>query len=82
MDQPQLGAFKVSLAEVESEMAAAFADLPRQLVIWDCHPGNVAVDGYDVSGFIDCDHLSIAPRIFDLADGCDPEFTVIEKRHG
>jgi Ser/Thr protein kinase RdoA (MazF antagonist) len=28
----------------------------------------VAVDGFDVSGFIDCDHMSLAPRIFDLAD--------------
>ncbi len=68
LDQSRLDSFKATLAGVESEMAMAFADLPRQLVIWDCHPGNVAVDGYDVSGFIDCDHLSIAPRIFDLAD--------------
>jgi len=68
LDQAQLPSFEGLLAEIKPKMKAAFADLPLQPIIWDCHPGNVAVDGFDVSGFIDCDHISIAPRIFDLAD--------------
>ncbi len=68
LDPARLPLFQALLAEIEPEMTAAFADLPRQLIIWDCHGGNVAVDGFEVSGFIDCDHISIAPRIFDLAD--------------
>lgn len=68
LEQDRLPVFQALLAEIEPEMRAAFADLPRQLIIWDCHCGNVAVDGFEVSGFIDCDHMSIAPRIFDLAD--------------
>jgi Ser/Thr protein kinase RdoA (MazF antagonist) len=56
-----------TLHELRAEMIQALAHLPAQLIIWDCHPGNVAVDGFDVTGFVDCDHLSLAPRISDLA---------------
>ena len=63
-----LPSFRAQLAEIEPVMAAAFANLPTQLIIWDCHPGNVAVAGFEVSGFVDCNHIAIAPRIFDLAD--------------
>ncbi len=68
LDQARLPTFQALLAEVEPGLKAAYADLPTQLIIWDCHPGNVAVAGFEVSGFIDCDHISIAPRVFDLAD--------------
>lgn len=64
----QLPTFQARLAEIEPAMRRAYANLPVQPIIWDCHPGNVAVDGFEVSGFIDCDHISIAPRIFDIAD--------------
>jgi Ser/Thr protein kinase RdoA (MazF antagonist) len=64
----RLAQMQATLAELEPAMRIAYADLPRQLVIWDCHPGNVAVDGLTVSGFIDCDHLAVAPRVLDLAD--------------
>jgi Ser/Thr protein kinase RdoA (MazF antagonist) len=45
----------------------ALRGLPEQLIHRDCHPGNVLVDGVKVIGFIDCDHLCIGPRLFDLA---------------
>ncbi len=63
-----LSMMQTTLAALAPAMRAAYADLPQQLVIWDCHPGNVAVDGFVVSGFIDCDHLAVAPRVLDLAD--------------
>src|SRR6185369_11375613 len=46
---------------------AALQGLPEQLIHRDCHPGNILVDGTRVIGFIDCDHLCLAPRLFDLA---------------
>jgi Ser/Thr protein kinase RdoA (MazF antagonist) len=45
----------------------ALQGLPEQLIHRDCHPGNILVDGTRVIGFIDCDHLCIGPRLFDLA---------------
>jgi len=68
LDAERLAVFEALLAELKPAMQSAYADLPIQLIIWDCHPGNVAVAGFEVSGFIDCDHISRAPRIFDLAD--------------
>lgn len=68
LEQPDLHAFQTLLSNIKSAMIEAFTDLPRQLIIWDCHPGNITVNGFEVSGFIDCDHISIAPRIFDLAN--------------
>jgi Ser/Thr protein kinase RdoA (MazF antagonist) len=68
MSQDGLSSFKALLKEVEPDMISAYTNLPVQLIIWDCHPGNIAVDGYEVSGFIDCDHIQISTRVFDLAD--------------
>lgn len=48
-------------------LADALRELPEQLIHRDCHPGNILVDGTRVVGFIDCDHLCVGPRIFDLA---------------
>jgi Ser/Thr protein kinase RdoA (MazF antagonist) len=45
----------------------ALRELPEQLIHRDCHPGNVLVQGTTVVGFIDCDHLCVGPRLFDLA---------------
>lgn len=45
----------------------ALRGLPEQLIHRDCHPVNVLVQGTQVSGFIDCDHICFAPRVFDLA---------------
>lgn len=68
LDPARLGVLEDLWRGIEREMALAYADLPMQLIIWDCHPANVAVDGFRVSGFIDCDHISIAPRVFDVAN--------------
>ena len=46
---------------------AALHGLPEQLIHRDCHPGNILVQGTRVIGFIDCDHLCIGLRLFDLA---------------
>ena len=46
---------------------AALRGLPEQLIHRDCHPGNILVQGTRVIGFIDCDHICIGPRLFDLA---------------
>lgn len=68
LDPAQAADFEAALESVMPLMQQSYPDLPRQLMIWDCHPGNVAVDGFAVSGFIDLDHLAIAPRVLDLAD--------------
>lgn len=39
---------------------------PKQLVHGDVHGGNILTDGRSVTGIIDCDHLPLAPRVFDL----------------
>jgi homoserine kinase type II len=41
--------------------------LKTQLIHRDLHPGNILVRGTRVAGFVDCDHFSIGPRVFDLA---------------
>lgn len=64
----QLPAFAQLLGEVEADMRTAFTDLPLQPIIWDCHGGNVAVDGLDVTGFVDCDLIAVAPKVMDLGD--------------
>lgn len=68
LDQALLPAFTAAMGEIKQDMALAFEGLPEQPIIWDCHSGNVAVNDLEVTGFIDCDHISIAPRIHDLAD--------------
>lgn len=54
-------------AQIETGMSTAFAGLPGQLILWDCHQGNTAVDGHEVVGFLDCDLMCVAPRVFDVA---------------
>jgi Ser/Thr protein kinase RdoA (MazF antagonist) len=51
----------------EEDFHQAQKDLPEQLIHRDCHFGNVIVDGVQVVGFIDCDHLCIGSPIEDLA---------------
>ena len=48
-------------------IAEAMQGLPEQLIHRDCHPGNMVFNGTRVVGFIDCDHLCVGARIFDLA---------------
>lgn len=60
--------FDAIIAGLSADMRATNAALPMQLIHRDCHHGNIVVNGEQVSGFIDCDHLSLGPRVFDLAD--------------
>lgn len=49
-------------------MGAVLADLPVQLIHGDLTPDNVLLHRPGVvSGFIDLDHLPLAPRIWDIA---------------
>jgi len=63
-----------------------------QRVHGDVHGGNLLTDGQEVTGIIDCDHLPLAPRGFDLGyymafavhwwlDGNRPSRPVEESRH-
>lgn len=56
------------LSVLQDEMRDAFENLPRQRIHGDCHTGNVCVSGDLVTGFIDCDHLPMGPRLFDLGE--------------
>jgi Ser/Thr protein kinase RdoA (MazF antagonist) len=47
-------------------VCAALADLPEQHIHGDCHGGNILIAAGNVSGFIDLDHLPLAPRVYDL----------------
>ena len=51
----------------EEKFRQAQKGLPEQLIHRDCHFGNVIVDGVQVIGFVDCDHLCIGSPIEDLA---------------
>lgn len=48
------------------EVCAALAGLPEQHIHGDCHGGNILIADGEVSGFIDLDHLPLAPRVYDL----------------
>jgi Ser/Thr protein kinase RdoA (MazF antagonist) len=62
-----IGGFMALMDEALPEMDAALRGLEGQLIHRDCHHGNVVVEGEDVSGFVDFDHLSLGPRLFDPA---------------
>lgn len=49
------------------EMQNTLRDLPEQMIHGDCHAGNILMDHGEVTGFVDWDHLSLGPRIYDLA---------------
>jgi Ser/Thr protein kinase RdoA (MazF antagonist) len=51
----------------EADFRQAQKGLPEQLIHRDCHFGNAIVDGVQVIGFVDCDHLCIGTPIEDLA---------------
>jgi Ser/Thr protein kinase RdoA (MazF antagonist) len=55
------------LASNKEEMKSAWSGLPEQYIHGDCHGGNIIVNDGRVTGFIDCDHLPLGPRPYDLA---------------
>ncbi|MBC8161990.1 MAG: phosphotransferase [Roseiflexaceae bacterium] len=67
LPEPQATVVKRVSLERGTALKAALYGLPEQLIHRDCHPGNILVQGTHVIGFVDCDHLCIGPRFFDLA---------------
>lgn len=62
----QLATLDAVFDDVTDELCLALADLPEQYIHGDCHGGNILLADDEVSGFIDLDHLPLAPRIYDL----------------
>ena len=54
------------LIKLKGEMRETFNGLPTQRIHGDCHPGNVCVSHNKVTGYVDCDHFPVGPRIFDV----------------
>jgi Ser/Thr protein kinase RdoA (MazF antagonist) len=67
LPEPQAALVKRVGLERRVEIEGALRRLPEQLIHRDCHPGNILVQGTRVIGFIDCDHICLGPRLFDLA---------------
>ena len=67
MPEAEAAPFARRLADVREDMERAYRDLPPQLIFWDCHPGNLVRDGAEVTGFVDCNHYAVGPRMFDVA---------------
>jgi Ser/Thr protein kinase RdoA (MazF antagonist) len=67
LPEPQAAVVMRVGRERAAAIEAALRGLREQLIHRDCHPGNILVQGTRVIGFIDCDHLCIGPRLFDLA---------------
>jgi Ser/Thr protein kinase RdoA (MazF antagonist) len=67
LPEPQAVVVKRVGLERGAAIEAALRGQPEQLIHRDCHPGNILVQQTRVIGFIDCDHLCIGPRLFDLA---------------
>jgi Ser/Thr protein kinase RdoA (MazF antagonist) len=72
-------------------IAGALSATPQR-VHGDVHGGNILTDGQEVTGIIDCDHLPLAPRGYDLGyyiafavhwwlDASRPSRAVDEARH-
>jgi len=62
----QLRALDAVFGGSVDEVCAALANLPEHHIHGDCHGGNILIADGDVSGFIDLDHLPLAPRVYDL----------------
>ena len=56
------------LSGIEAPIANVSPQLGEQPVLWDCHLGNTLIYNGQVSGFVDCDHINIGPRICDLGN--------------
>jgi Ser/Thr protein kinase RdoA (MazF antagonist) len=63
----QAAKFQAMRAGLARTMPTAFQDLPGQLIHRDCHAENLLSCGTVVTGIVDWDHLTIGPRILDVA---------------
>ncbi len=78
-----LSGLEAILDGLEGSIADVSPRLEAQPILWDCHPGNTLIHSGRVSGFVDCDHISLGPRICDLANfaanliarTCEPHHT-------
>jgi Ser/Thr protein kinase RdoA (MazF antagonist) len=59
--------FQAMAAGLARTMPIAFKQLPQQLIHRDCHAENLLSCGTEVTGIVDWDHLTIGPRILDVA---------------
>jgi Ser/Thr protein kinase RdoA (MazF antagonist) len=59
--------FQAIRADLHQTMPAALQHLPEQLIHRDCHAENLLSCSTEVTGIVDWDHLTVGPRILDLA---------------
>ena len=64
----KLDQLKTILSGLENPIADISPHIGEQPVLWDCHTGNTLIYNGQVSGFVDCDHISIGPRICDIGN--------------
>ena len=55
------------VASTPSNLLQTIDQMETQIIHRDLHGGNILLKGSQVTGFIDCDHFSIGPRVYDLA---------------
>ncbi len=67
LDPPASRDLQIAIDAFWKDYCEALTGLPEQLIHRDCHLGNVLARGYEVIGFIDCDHFSIGSVVLDLA---------------
>jgi Ser/Thr protein kinase RdoA (MazF antagonist) len=67
LPEKQADEFQAIIDDLTSAMRSAFPHLPEQLIHRDCHAGNLLSCGTEVTGIVDWDHLTIGPRILDIA---------------
>lgn len=63
----QADEFQAIMDDLAPGMHSTFPHLPQQLIHRDCHAENLLSCGTEVTGIVDWDHLTIGPRILDLA---------------
>ena len=61
-----LSRIQATLRELEDPLQLLATELPVQTILLDAHRGNVRMMGDEFRGFIDCDHICIGQRFFDV----------------
>jgi Ser/Thr protein kinase RdoA (MazF antagonist) len=67
LDRTSLARLHLATTPLLANFSGIIADLPEQAIHGDCHGGNFLTCGATVTGFIDLDHISTGPRIYDCA---------------
>lgn len=79
LSREALTRFEQTWVALQPELTNALTDLPIQHIHGDCHGGNLLLNGNEVAGIIDLDHLPVGPRLYDigyyLADRAKARFT-------